>query len=139
MAIKVLVKKRNTENKKSTKRKKKINNPKKTSIHKAKAKGKSSSSATAWFLDLVDPYLDKAYHIYFENFYTSLKLLKDLESRGTFACGTVRVDRGDFPKAFKKAKLATGQTHFMNNDSVVAVHWCDKRDVFAMSTMHEQC
>ena len=52
------------------------------------------------------------------------------------ACGTVRLGRGDFPKAFKIGKLATGETHFIKNGSAVAVHWHDKRDVFAMSTMH---
>lgn len=41
------VSKRNTTNNNTTKCKKKINNPKKTSIHKAKAKGKPSSSAAA--------------------------------------------------------------------------------------------
>lgn len=44
----VSVSKRNTKYKNTTKPKKKINNPKKTSIHKAKAKGKPSSSATAY-------------------------------------------------------------------------------------------
>ena len=42
-----------------------------------------------WSMGLPIEWFDKAYHIYFETFYASLKLLKDLESRGTFACGTV--------------------------------------------------
>ena len=51
---------------------------------------------------LMEKYLDKGYHLYFDNFYTSLKLVKDLEKRKTYACGTVRVNRGEFPSYFKK-------------------------------------
>ena len=58
--------------------------------------------------DLVENYLDKAYHIYFDNFYTGLRLIKNLALRNTFACGTVQSDRGDFPKKFTEKKIKTG-------------------------------
>lgn len=59
-----------------------------------------------------------------------------MELREKFACGTVRIDREEFPEAFKCSKLATGEARFIKNNSVLALHWRDKRDVFAMSTMH---
>ena len=65
-----------------------------------------------------------------------MKLLQDLAIHKTFACGTVRVDRGDFPQDFKDAHLEKGASKFIKNGSVLAVHWKDKRDVFAMSSIH---
>ena len=53
--------------------------------------------------DLMSQYLDKGYHLYFDNFYTRLKLVKDLLSRNIFPCGTIRINRGEFPNKFKNA------------------------------------
>lgn len=92
--------------------------------------------------DLLKEYLDKSIlslvlsYVCFDNFYTSLKLLPDLLLRKIFACGTVRVDRGDFPKRFKYAKLENGDSKFIKNDDIFAVNWKDKRDVLAMSSVH---
>jgi hypothetical protein len=100
--------------------------------------GKSVEHGLAYrvVFDLLKEYLDKGYYVYFDNFYTSLKLLQDLALHKTFACGTIRVDRGDFPEQYKYAKLEKGDSKFIKNDDILAVHWKDKRDVFAMSSMH---
>ena len=42
--------------------------------------------------DLIDNYLDKGYHLYFDNFYTSFRLVSDLAKRNTFSCGTIWSD-----------------------------------------------
>jgi len=86
--------------------------------------------------DLMESYLDKAYRLYVDNFYTSLKLIQDLEARRTYACGTIRINRGEFPKAFKEAKLDLGKSVYIRMDNIIAVHWKDKRDVFVMSSLH---
>ena len=87
--------------------------------------------------DLVAKYLDKGYQLFFDNVYTSLGLLKDLLIRKTFACGTVRVNRGEFPSSFKTAKLKPGTSLYIKNENnILAVHWKDKRDVFVMSSFH---
>ena len=86
--------------------------------------------------DLILPYLDKGYHLFFDNFYTSLKLLKDLLARATYSCGTIRSDRGAFPVSFRNAKLERGETEYIRNGDIVAVHWKDKRDIFAASSFH---
>ena len=46
---------------------------------------------------LGEPYLDDHRHFFFDNFFTSTTLMRDLESRGMYACGTVRINRRDFP------------------------------------------
>ena len=86
--------------------------------------------------DLMVNYLDKAHHLYVDNFYTSLNLVKSLKDRQTYVCGTIRVNRGEFPKNFKDAKLEVGNSIYIEMDGIVAVHWKDKRDVFVMSSIH---
>ena len=71
-----------------------------------------------------------------DNFYTSLQLLKGLKGRSTFACGTVSVNRGEFPNNFKVGKLDCRKSTCICNNKIVAVHWKDKRDVFMMSYCH---
>ena len=47
----------------------------------------------------------KYHHVYFDNYFTSLKLLEDLEKDNTYACGTARKDRKGFPPQLKKPNL----------------------------------
>ena len=42
---------------------------------------------------------------FFDNFFTSKKLLCDLESVGTYGCGTDRKDRLGFPEQLKKSQV----------------------------------
>ena len=52
--------------------------------------------------DLAENYLDKGHRIYFDIFYSTVKLSQDLENRQTYACGTIRSDREDFLSVSKK-------------------------------------
>ena len=72
-----------------------------------------------------------------DNFHTGLKLVADLNAWNTFACGTIRSNRGKFPNDFQSKKLEKGQSMYIINDDMVAVHWKDKRDVFLLSSFHE--
>ena len=45
---------------------------------------------------LLENYLDRNHHLYIDNFYTSLKLIEDLEKRNMFTCDTIRKDHGNF-------------------------------------------
>ena len=47
----------------------------------------------------------KYHHVYFDNYFTTLKLLEDLNKDNTYACGTVRKDRKGFPPQLKKPNL----------------------------------
>ena len=47
----------------------------------------------------------KNHHVYFDNFFTNVKLLEDLLEDGIYGCGTARRDRKGFPPALKKAAL----------------------------------
>ena len=65
-----------------------------------------------------------------------MKLVKDLLSRNTFACSTIRTNRGEFPDNFKNAKLKPGNAVYMKVGDVMAAHWKDKRNVFVLSSFH---
>jgi len=87
-------------------------------------------------MDLMYPYLNKNHMLYFDNFYSSPKLVKDLMQKETYSCGTIRVDRGYFRDDFKKAKLEVGDSLFIREGNVIATHWKDKRDVYVISSIH---
>jgi len=87
--------------------------------------------------DLMKHYLDKGYHLFMDNFYTSYQLFADLLQRSTGACGTVRCNRLGFPKELQgKMKMKRGEAKFLQCDCITAVRWFDKRDVFALSSLH---
>ena len=55
-------------------------------------------------VDLMQPLINKGYHLYTDNWYTSLPLHKYLHCHGTLACGTIRSNRKGFPEQMKSAK-----------------------------------
>ena len=91
-------------------------------------------------MDLMRVYLDRNHYLFVDNYYTFAKLFPNLEKQNTFACGTIRSNRGQLPDEFKNAKLSRDESIYinspLNNGSLLAVHWYDKRDVFVLSTIH---
>ena len=55
--------------------------------------------------DLSCDFEGKWHHLYFDIFFTSKRLLCDLESVGMYVCGTARRDRQGFPVELKKSKV----------------------------------
>ena len=83
---------------------------------------------------LGEPYLDNHRHFFFDNFFTSAELMRDLESRDTYACGTVRTNRRDFPADLKRQKLVVGEIRTRQYENLVATMSKDKRVVSLLST-----
>ena len=76
---------------------------------------------------LTDHLQGKFHHIFFDNFFTSLKLLEDLGDNGLYGCGTVRKHHIGFPPTLKTIKLTnrynTINLKFVSNDiTVMYVH-----------------
>ena len=49
-------------------------------------------------MDVSNDILDKGFHLYFDNYFSSPSLLSDLLAKDTYCIGTVRVHRKHFPK-----------------------------------------
>ena len=60
--------------------------------------------------------------------------MQDLQSRNTYACGTVRQKRKDFPADLMRMKLVAGEVRTRQSGNLVATMWRDKRDVSLLST-----
>lgn len=56
-------------------------------------------------VDLMQPLLQKGYHLYNDNWYKSLPLYRYLHQQGTLACGTICNNRKGFPEQVKSEKL----------------------------------
>ena len=78
----------------------------------------------------------KGYVIVMDNFYSSPSLFHDLMSSGFGACGTVRKDHRGLPPDVCTATLRRGEVTSTVDDSILALKWKDKRDVFMLSTYH---
>ena len=59
--------------------------------------------------------------------------MQSLESRDTYACGTVRINRRDFPADLKRTKFVCGEIR-RQCGNLVATMWKDKRIVTLLST-----
>ena len=98
--------------------------------------GKSKVSPNGLGYDVVmamgSRYLEKHHHFFYDNFFSSVKLAKDLLSRETYSCSTIRTNRKGWPKKFSSTTRAPTQMRQIGN--VVATFWFDKRAVNILST-----
>lgn len=83
-------------------------------------------------MDLTEPYLRQGYHLFVDNFYTSLPLLARLYDQGTRYAGTLRSNRG--PPALRNDKawakrVERGDMRYKRVNDVLVVQWKDKKSL----------
>ena len=93
-----------------------------------------TSGKVVW--ELMYPLFEKGYHLYVDNFYTSLPLFRNLHWRDTPAFGTIRTNRKGIPQKLVTQKLRRGETTSLRNQELLAVKWRDRRDVHMLTTIH---
>ncbi|KAJ8966363.1 hypothetical protein NQ314_003564 [Rhamnusium bicolor] len=86
-------------------------------------------------LTLLKKYLNKGHVLYIDNWYTSPSLFLYLHNNQTNATGTVKHNRKYMPAL--KEKLNKGEMMFKSAGPILAIKWCDKRDIFMLSTNDE--
>ena len=69
---------------------------------------------------LTRPLVGGNYHIYCDNFFTTVNLFDDLLEDGIYACGTFRRDRRGIPEALKKP----GNCHLQRDKSYIQITLC---------------
>lgn len=84
---------------------------------------------------LLSEYNNLNYHVYFDNFYTSYGLIKELENVGFYCCGTMRDGRGG-PKNFKK-NITKNTIQLRSKNGVNIFGFYDNAPVCIMSNIHD--
>jgi hypothetical protein len=91
-------------------------------------------------VEMVRPYFDKGFCVYFTNYFTSFDLLSNLLLNKTFACGTLRENRKYYPKHLMKKdrEMATVDFDFASSKDISVCKWKDrsKKSVIVASTFH---
>lgn len=82
--------------------------------------------------------VNKNHKMFFDNFFSSPQLMKDLLDKQLYACGTINSNRKHMPKFKDDKELKRGQYEwFSSNDGLTAVKWRDKRCVHLISNYHD--
>ena len=89
---------------------------------------------------LVSSLMNQGYHLYFDNYYTSVQLVQDLFKMEILACGTASENRRGFPQSMKNGKQwakgkERGSMRWEREGSCLALQWLDNRPVTMLSTI----
>ena len=86
---------------------------------------------------LLEPYEGKGYHLYQNNYYSSVHQTNELLQKLIRVCGTIRVNRG-LPKDMTEEakKLKKGEVTFRRNQDILLISHQEKRLVNMISTLH---
>uniref|UniRef100_A0A8C5WCR5 PiggyBac transposable element-derived protein 4 n=1 Tax=Leptobrachium leishanense TaxID=445787 RepID=A0A8C5WCR5_9ANUR len=97
----------------------------------------SLSSSDKIARDLLHPLFNKGYHVYTDNFFTSVSLFRFLYSKGTGACGMIHANSVGFAN-FMVKKQKRGETTALRREELLAVKFTHKRDVHMLTTIHDE-
>lgn len=87
---------------------------------------------------LIQPLLHQGYHLYVDNYYSSVPLFRSLHAAGTGACGTIRKNRKDFPQQLVRQHLQRGTSLSYQQEEMMAVKFSDRKDVYMLTTIHPE-
>ena len=89
-------------------------------------------------LHLLQPYLDKGYHVYTDRYYTSIPLAKALEERSTSFTGTVVRNRTNLPDGIcRPSPLSDNEVRAFRANRFLALEWrapTKKKSLVMLST-----
>ncbi|KAJ1192188.1 hypothetical protein NDU88_001500 [Pleurodeles waltl] len=89
-------------------------------------------------LELGRRLFNKGHHLYVDNFYTRVQLFKEFFKVDTVACGKIRSNRKGYPRELVCKKLEKGQCSALRNDELLALKFVDRRDVYMLTTIHDE-
>ncbi|KAK3761062.1 hypothetical protein RRG08_022467 [Elysia crispata] len=85
-------------------------------------------------LALMKKFLNKGYHLFIDNWYTSVPLLEFLHGMQTMCTGTARANR--VPRELKNSKVPKGQIKSMTKGPLLTQKFEDKKTVYMKTTSH---
>jgi len=89
---------------------------------------------------LMEPYFNQGYHLYVDNFYTSVPLMKHLFEKGVPATGTILETRRSFPANLKNSKewakgKERGSMRWERDPPCLVLQWVDNKVVSMITTV----
>lgn len=88
--------------------------------------------------DLCKGLENKNHRLYFDNYFSTVKLLAELKERGIYACSTINKNRKNFPTFKADKRMKRGEyDYFINNEGVSMVKWKDNKAVHLISNFHD--
>ena len=85
---------------------------------------------------LMEELLGKGYHLYVDNWYTSLDLAQYLLVHQTGLCGTLRANRKGIPADLKSLNIPKSEFAFRRKDRLQLVKLHDKKIIYLLSTVY---
>ena len=112
-------------------------------VHIGKEAGQTVSANGLGYdvvMKLIRPFVNQGYHLFVDNFYTSVTLFNDLYNPGVLATGTIMETRRDFPASLKNSKdWAKGrERRSMQWERVspcLALQWIDNKVISVLTTI----
>ena len=92
-------------------------------------------------LEQGEPFFDKGYIIFMDNYYTSVDLFENLYTHGMQACGKCRTNPVGFPKDLTSKDLPIvkalkrGDRIYRQKDKITCVTWQDRKLVCVLSSV----
>ena len=91
-------------------------------------------------MKLLRPFVNQGYHLFVDNFYTSLTLFKALFNQGILATGTIMETRRDFLASLKNSKgwakgKERGTMRWERVSPCLALQWVDNKVVSLLTTI----
>ena len=90
---------------------------------------------------LTKPYVNSFRHVYFDNFFTSIDLLVELERSNLYGCGTMRTNRKGFPAdlkpVVKKGLKERGDYKTYQDKNLTVSAWKDNKVVVIAATNND--
>ena len=77
-------------------------------------------------MQMAGRFLERGHHLFFDNYFSSVKLGQNLEETGTCTCSTIRMNRSGWPKELNAQcakKMKAGDIHFHQDGNMVATLW----------------
>ena len=99
--------------------------------------GRETALGEKVVLKLSDSIKGRHHQLFFDNYFTSVNLLSTLLANGTYACGTIRTNRKQYPAEISEEvkKLSRGEFVFRQSGNLVATAWKDNKVVNMASTL----
>ncbi|KAH8008728.1 hypothetical protein HPB51_003375 [Rhipicephalus microplus] len=89
-------------------------------------------------LTLTDGAISAGSRVFFDNFFSSTKLLQVLREKDILACGQFGVNKKDLTQVVKEnKKLERGSYTWRRKAEVAATQWRDSKNVHLMSNYHD--